>query len=387
MNHWRHPVSSTMGLLDIPECVVLENVALDAVLDPAGRAVAATSARRIAANLAVDPGTVARALTHLRAEGLIEHSRSQGTDGRFGLSAYLLAPIPGIDLSAPPTLRPRRPGTTTSGEATHGINVKAGVQDPRRPGSPARLTHHEQPSSPTRSLATCSTIRTCLAATAASVAPLSTRAPDAHDPRSHRHVPPGWHPARGRWVGAEHHAVARRRVPHLLGGPRHRRVLPRRPRGAGRVAGPVGGRAGPGGVVEADDLHGWTVQGSPSGTPCAADGSSSQRAVGCAGTGYRVGTARRGFPLGIPVGVRLLARDAERRGGQHDSATPERVADDLYQRVPPTATQVTRQAVAPAGSGALILVWDTCVVVERDRAVVLKALCDVSRYRAVERTC
>ena len=92
------------------EWVVLEDVALDAALDSAGRALSATSARRIAANLGVDPGTVARALTHLRAEGLIEHSRSQGADDRFGLSAYLLAPIPGIDLvdpSAPPTLRPR----------------------------------------------------------------------------------------------------------------------------------------------------------------------------------------------------------------------------------------------------------------------------------------
>ena len=92
------------------EWVVLEDVALDAVLDPAGRALAATSARRIAANLGVDPGTVARALTHLRAEGLIEHSRSQGADGRFGLSAYLLAPIPGIDLvdpSARGMVRPR----------------------------------------------------------------------------------------------------------------------------------------------------------------------------------------------------------------------------------------------------------------------------------------
>jgi len=89
------------------EWVVLEDVALDAALDPAGRAVASTSARNIAANLAVDPGTVAKVLTRLRAEGLIEHSRAQGTDGRFGLSAYLLAPIPGIDLSAPTTVRPR----------------------------------------------------------------------------------------------------------------------------------------------------------------------------------------------------------------------------------------------------------------------------------------
>ena len=89
------------------EWVVLEDVALDAVLDPDGRALAATSARRIAANLGVDPGTVARALTQLRAQGLIEHSRSQGTDGRFGLSAYLLAPIPGVDLRKPTTLPPR----------------------------------------------------------------------------------------------------------------------------------------------------------------------------------------------------------------------------------------------------------------------------------------
>ncbi len=92
------------------EWVVLEDVALDAVLEPAGRALAATSARRIAANLGVDPGTVARALTQLRAEGLIERSRSQGADGRFGLSAYLLAPIPGLDLvdpSAPGMVRPR----------------------------------------------------------------------------------------------------------------------------------------------------------------------------------------------------------------------------------------------------------------------------------------
>lgn len=89
------------------EWVVLEDVALDAVLDPAGRALAATSARRIAANLGVDPGTVARALTDLRAQGLIEHRRSQGADGRFGLSAYLLAPIPGIDLGTPTTLPPR----------------------------------------------------------------------------------------------------------------------------------------------------------------------------------------------------------------------------------------------------------------------------------------
>lgn len=120
------------------EWVVLEDVALDAVLDPAGRAVAATSARRIAANLGVDPGTVARALTHLRAEGLIEHSRSQGADGRFGLSAYLLAPIPGIDLAdtsapgmvRPPTERPRveKPPTASPSKPTPKSRTAAATQ-------------------------------------------------------------------------------------------------------------------------------------------------------------------------------------------------------------------------------------------------------------------
>lgn len=120
------------------EWVVLEDVALDAVLDPAGRALAATSARRIAANLGVDPGTVARALTHLRAEGLIEHSRSQGADGRFGLSAYLLAPIPGIDLAdtsapgmvRPPTERPRveKPPTASPSKPTPKSRTTAATQ-------------------------------------------------------------------------------------------------------------------------------------------------------------------------------------------------------------------------------------------------------------------
>ena len=120
------------------EWVVLEDVALDAVLDPAGRALAATSARRIAANLGVDPGTVARALTHLRAEGLIEHSRSQGADGRFGLSAYLLAPIPGIDLAdtsppgmvRPPTERPRaeKPPTASPSKPTPKSRTAAATQ-------------------------------------------------------------------------------------------------------------------------------------------------------------------------------------------------------------------------------------------------------------------
>ena len=119
------------------EWVVLEYVALDAVLDPAGRAVAPTSARRIAANLALDPGTVARALTHLRALGLIEHSRAQGADGRFGLSAYLLAPIPGIELvelGAPTMARPR----------TDRPRVEKPMASPSMPTSKTRNTRPAQ---------------------------------------------------------------------------------------------------------------------------------------------------------------------------------------------------------------------------------------------------
>jgi DNA-binding transcriptional MocR family regulator len=116
------------------EWVVLEDVALDAVLDPAGRSVAATSARRVAANLGVDPGTVAKALTHLRADGLIEHSRSQGADGRFGLSAYLLAPIPGIDLTEPTTVRPHTERPRVEKPPTE----KAPMPAPSKPTSKTR---------------------------------------------------------------------------------------------------------------------------------------------------------------------------------------------------------------------------------------------------------
>lgn len=89
------------------EWVVLEDVALDAVFDH-GRAVAATSARRIADNLGIDPGTASGALRRLRSLGLVEHDRADGTAGRFGLSVYVLVPTPGIELVPP--AEPRTPG-------------------------------------------------------------------------------------------------------------------------------------------------------------------------------------------------------------------------------------------------------------------------------------
>ena len=85
------------------EWVVLEDVALDARRDDTGALVAPTSARRVAEHLGLTPGAVARALARLRSAGLVTHARQAGPAGRFGLSAYLLGAVPGLDvLAAPP---------------------------------------------------------------------------------------------------------------------------------------------------------------------------------------------------------------------------------------------------------------------------------------------
>jgi DNA-binding transcriptional ArsR family regulator len=78
---------------------VLEDVALDAEPDDDGRLSAATSARHIAGHLGLQPGTVARALQRLRSAGLVTLEREHGAGGRFGLSVYRLAAIPGIVVS------------------------------------------------------------------------------------------------------------------------------------------------------------------------------------------------------------------------------------------------------------------------------------------------
>jgi DNA-binding transcriptional ArsR family regulator len=102
------------------EWVVLEDVALDARLDGKGDLVAPTSARRVAEHLGLTPGAVARALARLRANGLVTYARQAGHAGRFGLSAYVLVPVAGLDVihvtdgdgaalrPAPPRLAPPR---------------------------------------------------------------------------------------------------------------------------------------------------------------------------------------------------------------------------------------------------------------------------------------
>jgi hypothetical protein len=79
---------------------VLEDLALDAWVDERGVVVAGSSARHVAANLDIQPGTAARALRRLRDEGLVVLVRASGTDGRFGLSAYELAGIAGVSIAA-----------------------------------------------------------------------------------------------------------------------------------------------------------------------------------------------------------------------------------------------------------------------------------------------
>ena len=94
------------------EWVVLEDTALDAVLD-SDRAEAATSARCIANNLGIDAGTASSALRRLRSLGLVEHDRADGTAGRCGLSVYILVPTPGIEPVPAPGPRTAEPFTET----------------------------------------------------------------------------------------------------------------------------------------------------------------------------------------------------------------------------------------------------------------------------------
>ena len=98
------------------EWVVLEDVALDARPDGQGALVAATSARRVAERLGLTPGAAAAALARLRSAGLVTHARQAGRAGRFGLSAYVLGPVPGVEVlgaddrtppaAAPPDVAP-----------------------------------------------------------------------------------------------------------------------------------------------------------------------------------------------------------------------------------------------------------------------------------------
>jgi len=108
--------------------MVLEEVAFEAAIDERGL-VSATSARRVAEQLGLAPGTAATALRRLRDLGLLEHGREGGSGGRFGLSVYRLHLPSGI------SLRPR----TERPDAVQPRVVEPGAEDrymmPRAPGA------------------------------------------------------------------------------------------------------------------------------------------------------------------------------------------------------------------------------------------------------------
>jgi DNA-binding transcriptional ArsR family regulator len=73
--------------------VILEDIALDAVLDERGRLVSDTSVRQIAANLGMNKTTVARHLVRLREYGFVIHEEARDTaSGRWQASWYVLDP-------------------------------------------------------------------------------------------------------------------------------------------------------------------------------------------------------------------------------------------------------------------------------------------------------
>jgi DNA-binding transcriptional ArsR family regulator len=113
--------------------VVLEELALEAVV-VRGALVAPTSARAIAERLRLDPATAASALRTLRERGLVELTRGPSPSGRFGLSAYRLGRLPGVDVLArrgdPP--RVRTPHTV---ESQTGDVAPRGRRPRQRPSS------------------------------------------------------------------------------------------------------------------------------------------------------------------------------------------------------------------------------------------------------------
>ena len=110
---------------------VLEDILLDAVLQDR-RWLAATSTRGVADHLGLTPGTVARALARLCADGLVHREDQRDTrTGRFGESVYVVEPMTALlpcvdhphtaprDTATPNTARPATvpPNTAPCSEA------------------------------------------------------------------------------------------------------------------------------------------------------------------------------------------------------------------------------------------------------------------------------
>jgi hypothetical protein len=72
---------------------ILEDIALDAHLDDAGRLIATTNVRRIAANLAINKDTAARHLARLRDYGFVlQEEGGQSPSGQWEPCRYILDP-------------------------------------------------------------------------------------------------------------------------------------------------------------------------------------------------------------------------------------------------------------------------------------------------------
>lgn len=84
--------------------VVLEDIALDAEVDPLGRLFAVTNVRRIAGHLGISKDTAARALARLTDAGLLaRQDDKRSAAGKFVSSVYQLRldPDAGISLASP----------------------------------------------------------------------------------------------------------------------------------------------------------------------------------------------------------------------------------------------------------------------------------------------
>lgn len=129
------------------EWVVLEDIALVARRDGAGRLVAPTSARQVAEHLSLTPGVVARALARLRREGLLTYAREAGPAGRFGLSTYVVGTVPGLEVVEPTDAPPGPPPPCPAGTHVDGpraVNAHTVAAPPPRPigADPTRRSLH-----------------------------------------------------------------------------------------------------------------------------------------------------------------------------------------------------------------------------------------------------